>query len=382
MAPRPSPLRLTGHALAQVALAVPTLVAAVLVAVGGATAPLVVGIPILLLGLPMLRWIADRHRAMAATTLGHPVPADRLPDDDRSLPARMATWGRDPMTWRELAWALVSATLGLAVSLVVVLLMVCLVTLVLWWYATPQLMRLRAVADARLLSRGNHELLEERVQVLTETRAETVEDSAAELRRIERDLHDGAQARLVALQMNLGLARDLMDSDPEAARDLLAEASTTTGAALGDIRDVVRGIHPPVLADRGLAGAVQALALDLAVPVTVSGDLPDRPSAPVETAVYFAVLECLANVTKHAGAERAWVELDRRDDLLVVVVGDDGRGGADPAGGTGLRGVARRLAALDGSVRVSSPAGGPTLVTLEVPCESSSPRTTPSSATG
>jgi signal transduction histidine kinase len=382
MAQRPSTLRLTGHALAQVALAVPTIVAATLVAVGGGTALLVIGIPVLLVGLPLLRWIADRHRAMAAATLGHPVPADRLPDDDLPLLSRLATWGRDPMTWRELAWAFVSASVGLAVSLVVVLLMVGIVTLVLWWYATPQLMRLRSVAEARLLSRGNHELLEERVQVLTETRAETVEDSAAELRRIERDLHDGAQARLVALQMNLGLARDLMDSDPGAARELLAEASTTTGAALGDIRDVVRGIHPPVLADRGLAGAVQALALDLAVPVTVTGELPERPSAPVETAAYFAVLECLANVTKHAGAEHAWVELDRRGDLLVVVVGDDGRGGADPSGGTGLRGVARRLAALDGSVRVSSPAGGPTLVTLEVPCESSSPRTTPSSATG
>ncbi|KQV77348.1 hypothetical protein ASC64_00380 [Nocardioides sp. Root122] len=382
MAQRPSPLRLTGYALAQVALAVPTMLAATLVAAGGATALLVVGIPILLLGLPLLRWIADRHRAMAAEILAHPVPADRLPDDDLPLLRRLGTWGRDPMTWRELAWAFLSASVGLAVALVVVALMVCVVTLVLWWFATPQLMRLRAVVDARLLSRGSHELLEERVQVLTETRAETVEDSAAELRRIERDLHDGAQARLVALQMNLGLARDLMDTDPVAARDLLAEASTTTGAALGDIRDVVRGIHPPVLADRGLVGAVQALALDLAVPVTVTGDLSDRPSAPVETAAYFAVLECLANVTKHADAEHAWVELARRDDLLVVVVGDDGRGGADPAGGTGLRGVARRLAALDGSVRVSSPTGGPTLVTLEVPCESSSPRTTPSSGTG
>ncbi|CAM3849155.1 sensor histidine kinase [Nocardioides zeicaulis] len=379
---RPTPLRLTGYALAQVALAVPTVLAVVLVAVGGGTALLVVGIPVLLVGLPLLRWIADRHRAMASATLGHPVPAERLADEDLPILRRLGTWGRDPMTWRELAWGLVSASLGLALALVVVVLALGVVTLVLWYYATPQLMRLRSVADARLLSRGSHELLEERVQVLTETRAETVEDSAAALRRIERDLHDGAQARLVALQMNLGLARSLMDTDPTAARELLAEASTTTGAALGDIRDVVRGIHPPVLADRGLAGAVQALALDLAVPVSVSGDLAERPPAPVETAAYFAVLECLANVTKHSCAEHAWVELDRRDDLLVVVVGDDGRGGADPGGGTGLRGVARRLAALDGSVRVSSPAGGPTLVTLEVPCESSSPRTTPSSATG
>lgn len=379
---RPGPLRLTGHALAQVLLVVPTVAAVVLVAVGGATALLVVGIPVLVVGLPLLRWIADRHRAMASEALGHPVPSGRLATDDLSLPARINTWARDPMTWRELAWGLVSATVGFAISLLVVALMVCVVTLLLWWYATPHLMRLRATVDVRLLSRGSRELLAERVQVLTETRAETVEDSAAELRRIERDLHDGAQARLVALQMHLGLARTLMESDPPAARDLLEEASATTGAALGDIRDVVRGIHPPVLADRGLAGAVQALALDLAVPVTVRGDLPGRPPAPVETAAYFAVLECLANVTKHAAAEHAWVELAQHDDRLVVVVGDDGRGGADPSGGTGLRGVARRLAALDGSVRVSSPAGGPTLVTLEVPCESSSPRTTPSSATG
>jgi signal transduction histidine kinase len=137
-----------------------------------------------------------------------------------------------------------------------------------------------------------------------------------------------------------------------------------------------------VLADRGLGPAVEALALDLSIPVEVSGQVPAELPAPVESAVYFAVAECLANVAKHARASRAWVELGSVGGLLTAVVGDDGRGGAEPASGTGMRGVARRLAAFDGTMRVSSPAGGPTLVTLEVPCDSSSPRTTPSSETG
>jgi signal transduction histidine kinase len=172
-----------------------------------------------------------------------------------------------------------------------------------------------------------------------------------------------------------------MDTDPEEAAKLVAEARTTASTALGELRSVVRGIHPPVLADRGLKAAIQALALDLPVPVEVSGEAPSGLAPPVESAAYFTVAECLANIAKHAGATRAWVELANPPGLLRVVVGDDGRGGADPTSGTGMRGVAQRLAAFDGTMRVSSPAGGPTLVTLEVPCDSSSPRTTPSSGT-
>ena len=363
--------RLTRHAFVQVLLMAPTVIAVVLVLVGAATAPLVLGIPLLVLGVPALRGIADLHRSMAADTLGHPVPGARRPVTGPPVLGQLSTWATDPMSWREVVWAVVSATVGLAVATVVVALSLGVVTWLLWWHATPHLMTFRARLDARLLSRGSHQLLEERVQVLTETRADTVETSAAELRRIERDLHDGAQARLVALQMHLGLAQELVDRDPEAARKLLVEASSTTGAALGDLRDVVRGIHPPVLADRGLAGAVEALALDLAVPVRLTHHLPRRLPAPVEAAAYFSVVECLANVGKHAGAERAWVELAHRDGVFTALVGDDGRGGADAAAGTGLRGVARRLAAFDGHVRVSSPVGGPTLVTMEVPCASS-----------
>jgi signal transduction histidine kinase len=144
---------------------------------------------------------------------------------------------------------------------------------------------------------------------------------------------------------------------------------------------VVRGIHPPVLADRGLTGAVEALALDMALPVSVTARLDGRPAAPVESAVYFAVAECLANVGKHAGAAHAWVELTHDGTTLRAVIGDDGRGGADPGRGTGMRGVMRRLSAFDGTMSVSSPDRGPTLVTLEVPCALSSPKTTPSSGT-
>jgi signal transduction histidine kinase len=162
---------------------------------------------------------------------------------------------------------------------------------------------------------------------------------------------------------------------------MLAEARDTSNAALGDLRDVVHGIHPPVLADRGLWAAIESLALDLAVPVEVSGVQPAGLPAPVESAAYFTVAECLANVAKHSAASHAWVEISTDADRLAIVVGDDGRGGADPSAGTGMRGVARRLAAFDGTMRVSSPAGGPTLVTLEVPCDSSSPRITPSSGT-
>ena len=217
--------------------------------------------------------------------------------------------------------------------------------------------------------------LADRVEVLTRTRSGALDVQAAELRRIERDLHDGAQARLVSVAMNLGLAAELHDADPAALAGLIAESRSSTLTALDELRTVMRGIQPPVLADRGLTGAVRALALDLAVPVTVTGDLTGRAPAPVESAVYFAVSECLANVVKHAGAERAAVGLGYGDGVLSVTVRDDGIGGARLDGGSGLRGMARRLEVFDGRVDVTSPAGGPTVIRLEVPCELSSPRT-------
>lgn len=210
---------------------------------------------------------------------------------------------------------------------------------------------------------------------LTESRSQVVDASAAELRRIERDLHDGAQARLVSVGMSIGLAEQLVRDRPELALSLLAEARAANGQALSELRALVRGIHPPVLAERGLDGAVRALALSLPVPVDVQTSLPGRPSAPVEAAAYFAVAEALTNVVKHSGAHRAWVQLDYTGGRLMAIVGDNGTGGADPAAGGGLRGVEQRLAAFDGVIAVTSPPGGPTLVTMELPCELSWART-------
>jgi signal transduction histidine kinase len=375
-------LRLTGYAFLEVLLVVPTLLFFVLTVVGGMTAIAWVGLLLLAVSVPSSRWLADRHRAFAATTLDVPVPAERRPvRDGAHLVDRVTTWARDPMTWRELGWALASMTVGFALSLLTVVLLAAIATGALWWYGAEPIMRARARVDLFFLTYGHVERLEQRVQVLTDTRAESIDHSATELRRIERDLHDGAQARLVAAGMSLGLAEDLFATDPEQARKLVAEARETTTAALGDLRSVVRGIHPPVLADRGVSGAVEALALDMAIPVTVEHRLDGRLPAPVESAVYFAIAECLANVGKHAAAEHAWVELRHDGATLTAVVGDDGHGGADPERGTGMRGVMRRLSAFDGTMRVSSPDRGPTLITLEVPCALSSPKTTPSSGT-
>jgi len=224
--------------------------------------------------------------------------------------------------------------------------------------------------------------LAERVDVLTRSRRGVVDVQSAELRRIERDLHDGAQARIVSLAMNLGLAEQLNQRDPGSATELIAEARLSALAALDELRTVMSGIQPPVLSDRGLAGAVQALALDLSVPTAVTAALPGRPAVPVESAVYLAVAECLANVVKHSQARHAWVTLSYAHGLLSATVGDDGAGGADLSRGSGLAGVARRLEVFDGTITVRSPAGGPTEVTMEVPCELSSPKTSPSSGTG
>ncbi|SFC08110.1 Signal transduction histidine kinase [Nocardioides terrae] len=373
-------LRLTAYAGQHVLLWVPTLVAFVVTVTGGALALVTIGLVLLVWSVPLLRWVADRHRATAARTLGVPVPADRLPvREGTRLIGRVVVWARDPMTWREIAWALVSLTLGFVLSLIAALLLVLVVTGALWWYGVEPIMRARARLDCLFLTYGRVERLEQRVVDLAESRAEVVDHSAAELRRLERDLHDGAQARLVALSMSLGMAEAAFDADPERARRLVGEARATTTAALGDLRNVVRGIHPPVLADRGVVGAVEALAADLPFEVDVKASLPGRPPAPLESALYFGIAECLANVGKHAEAAHAWVHLRHHEGVLSAVVGDDGRGGADPGAGTGMLGVMRRLTAFDGTVSVSSPVGGPTLVTLEVPCALSSPKTTPSS---
>jgi signal transduction histidine kinase len=378
----PGRLRLTGYAAEQVLWLVPLIVGFVLFVVGGALVVVWVGVLLMVAAVPLIRLIANRQRYIAGRVLGVDLPTPYRPIPPGGPLVQLRTMLIDPMTWRDLAWVLWAITFGWVVSLIVVVLLLAVATGFLWWFGSYPLLRMRSQVDRVLLAYGNTETLERRVEALTRSRAEAVDHSAAELRRLERDLHDGTQARLVAVSMSLGMAEEQFGSDPEAARRTVSEARAATSAAIADLRSVVRGIHPPVLADRGLDGAIRALALDMAVPVEVTGGLAGRPPAPIESAVYFAVAECLANSAKHAGHRQAWVELSHEQNVLLVVVGDDGRGGADPESGTGMRGVMRRLAAFDGTMSVSSPDGGPTIVTLEVPCVLSSPKTTPSSAPG
>ncbi|WP_433384924.1 histidine kinase [Micromonospora sp. KLBMP9576] len=238
------------------------------------------------------------------------------------------------------------------------------------------LMRLRLAWDRLLLTPTAATVLASRVAHLATTRADAVDVQAAELRRIERDLHDGAQARLIAVGLGLSAAARLMETDPARARELLAQAQETSATALTELRDLVRGIHPPVLAERGLGDAIRAIAFDTPLPVDVDVDLPGRLDAPVESAAYFATCEALTNAARRAS--RVAVSLWHRDGTLRMVVSDDGPGGADPAAGTGLRGIRRRLATFDGTLTLHSPPGGPTVVTMEIPCASSSPRTSTS----
>jgi signal transduction histidine kinase len=209
----------------------------------------------------------------------------------------------------------------------------------------------------------------QRISRLEETRAGAVEQQESELARIERDLHDGAQARLVALGMSLGLAEQKLATDPAAAQVLLADARRDTHEALEELRNLARGIHPPVLADRGLEAAIDALAHRTPLQVTVLVDVPHRPAQALETTAYFVVAEALANSGKHAGAERVEIDVHTQDGNLVVQVVDNGAGGADIEG-SGLQGLVRRVEAVDGTLDVTSPPGGPTTVRAELPCGS------------
>ncbi|WP_435860515.1 sensor histidine kinase [Streptomyces prasinus] len=339
----------------------------------------------------------------------------RIPPAYRPAPRDAAPWARtfgmlrDPATWRELLWLPVDMTAGFVTALLPAGLLLyplegfalaaglwrvmpdpywygfvpvgdqasalgagalALVLLFLGHFLSPRALTAHYRLTRAVLSPGQGEL-EERVRVLTETRRDAVDTSAAELRRIERDLHDGAQARLVAMGMDLGTIEALLDKDPEKARQLIAQARRSSVEALTELRELVRGIHPPVLAERGLGDAVRALALRLPVATEVSVDLPGRAGAPVESAAYFAVSEVLTNAVKHAEADRIWVDLHHAGGCLRVSVTDNGKGGAAIGAGSGLAGVERRLGTFDGVLAVSSPVGGPTMVTLEIPCESS-----------
>jgi signal transduction histidine kinase len=361
-----------------------------------------------------LRRLANLTRQLAGEWSGVEIAVPYQPPPGSSgakLPfrSRLLWLVSDPATWRDLLWVMVNAIAGWAVALLpAVLAGIGLIgfiyPLALPGHGVPPpalpgksghlaalaigvAFVLAAVASAQWLLRAYFGLarsmlaptaqaeLALRVHHLAQTRSETLDSGAAEIRRIERDLHDGAQARLVAMGMTLGAAEELIDSNPAAARALLAEAREASARALAELRALVRGIHPPVLADRGLADAVRALALDSGLNVDVTAGLPGRPQAPVESAAYFAVSELLANVSKHANARQTWIDLRYERGMLRVDVTDDGHGGADPGRGSGLHGIERRLAAFDGILALNSPPGGPTVATMEIPCALSSPKT-------
>ncbi len=237
-------------------------------------------------------------------------------------------------------------------------------------WATRALARLDLNVGRWLLGLRPSDELGARVSQLETSRAAAVDSAEAERRRIERDLHDGAQQRLVSLAMGLGAARERLDEDPEGGRELVAEAHEEAKAALKEIRDLVRGIHPVILEDRGLDAALSAIVARSPVPVELRVDVAERPSAAVESTAYFIVAEALTNVARHAEATQAVVTIARAGDRLVVEVRDDGRGGAQIGGGTGLRGLHDRVTALGGSMHVISPAGGPTTLLVELPCGS------------
>ena len=222
---------------------------------------------------------------------------------------------------------------------------------------------------ARLLGPRRDEALERRLRTVEASRSRAVEGAEAERRRIERDLHDGAQQRLVALAMNLGMAKERYDEDPEATRALIDEAHAEAKRAMVELRDLARGLHPAVLTDRGLGPALSAVAARSAVPVALSVDVSGRLDESIEGIAYFLVSEALANVAKHSGATEARVAIGRRGDRLVIEVTDDGCGGAEPTG-SGLTGLRDRVEAVDGWFHVASPPGGPTTILAELPCAS------------
>jgi signal transduction histidine kinase len=367
---------------------------------------LVVGRFLVPVALLALRQLANHTRRLAGDWSGVEIAAPYQPPPDSSgaklsFRTQLLWLVNDPATWRDLLWVTVNALVGwVIVALPAVLAGVGLIGFI-YRAARPDYpgnsraallaigvaFVLTAVASAQWLLRAYFGLarsmlaptgeaeLALRVHHLAQTRSETLDSGAAEIRRIERDLHDGAQARLVAMGMTLGAAEELIGSNPAAARALLAEAREASAKALAELRALVRGVHPPVLADRGLADAVRALALDTGLNVDVVAGLPGRPQAPVESAAYFAVSELLANVSKHANARQTWIDLRHERGMLRVDVTDDGHGGADPGRGSGLHGIERRLAAFDGILALNSPPGGPTVATMEIPCALSSPKT-------
>ncbi|MEU7553978.1 sensor domain-containing protein [Streptomyces sp. NPDC044571] len=339
-----------------------------MVSTAGGLSVTAIGLPLLAAGLAVSRWLGRFERARARWLLGVRV------EEPSPLPGWRRSGGffpwlwiavKDPVAWRTVLFELVRLPWG------VLTFSVTLTGLFVLWPVLPYVSRALSDVD-RAMVRGllsPSDGLERRIAELESDRGVVVDTAAADLRRIERDLHDGAQARLVALAMGLGLAKEKLLEDPDAAAAMVDEAHGEVKLALQELRDLARGIHPAVLTDRGLDAALSAVASRCAVPVKVAVDLPERPAAAVEGIAYFTVSELLQNISKHAGARGAGVEVWRADTRLLIRVSDDGRGGAGirRGGGTGLAGLAERIGAVDGVFAVDSPEGGGTVVTAELP---------------
>jgi signal transduction histidine kinase len=335
-----------------------------------------------------------RHRLRVTAEVSIPP----YPRRRGSLPERGVAALRSPATWRQLGYHLLAApALALAAAAAVLLwpasvacalvfadlalrrghpgeslldaflMLTGIAALFLAPVLTSAVRALDIITARTLLGPSRADELEHRVEQLTETRAGVVDAADAERRRLERDLHDGTQQRLVSLAINLGMARNQV-STAEEGRQAIAVAHEEAKAALAELRDLIRGLHPAVLEDRGLDAALSGVAARMPIPVRLTVDLPRRPAPVIEAVAYFVVSEGLANIAKHAEASEAAVFVERAGSRLHVIVTDDGVGGADPARGTGLAGLARRAASVDGTFEIDSPPGGPTLLTVDLPC--------------
>ncbi|NJP49218.1 sensor histidine kinase [Streptomyces sp. SBST2-5] len=325
----------------------------------------VIGFPLLAVGLLGARLLGSSERRRARLLLGvHVDEPSRLPlHGSGGFWPRLWLAVKDPVGWRAVLYESVRLPWG------VLTFTVTLVSLFVLWPVVPFLARGMANVDramVRALLSPSDEL-ERRIAELESDRGVVVDTAAADLRRIERDLHDGAQARLVNLAMGLGLAKEKLLEDPDAAAAMVEEAHGEVKMALQELRDLARGIHPAVLTDRGLDAALSSVASRCTVPVQVTVDLDERPAAAIEGIAYFTVSELLQNVSKHSGARSASVDVWRSKTRLFIQVRDDGRGGARLDAGTGMRGLAERLDAVDGVFVLDSPEGGGTTVTAELP---------------
>ncbi|GAA3800242.1 sensor histidine kinase [Sphaerisporangium flaviroseum] len=387
----------TFHVVTGVPVALPACCA--IVALFTVSVLLIWTIVVPLIGLLLIFWSVPLFTALQrgrfAAFLGVDIPpVPRRPGTGNPM-KRLLLDVRSRSTWRQLAYHLLAPLISVIGFLGVVLawsggLVAAAFAVRLWavggtWRSAPLALlalalfvagpwlaqataTLDLIAAEALLGPSLSEQLAQRVETLQESRAEVIDAADAERRRIERDLHDGAQQRLVSLAMNLGMARAAFTDLPAPAREAIAQAHEESKQALKELRDLVRGLHPAVLSDEGLDAALSGLATRAPFPVRLRVQVPERASPVIEAVAFFVISEALANVAKHAQASGAEVTARRDGDLLRLEVVDDGRGGAEPGGGTGLRGLAQRVGSVDGRLSIHSPRGGPTTISVELPC--------------